>query len=173
LTSDSKAEFDQYCSNDVTSMLNLGLAAAAWRAQPSSLQITQVQETVNLMMARISSNKVASKKRSTALKATAVVFSEGMPLKQQAQTKLWAYHNPSRPSAPSASSRVRLTSEAEVDRPCSNNEPDGRPLKREAQTRLRTIAENLVDLDTLVSYTFILAILTVHWLKLLLFIFLY
>jgi Spy/CpxP family protein refolding chaperone len=96
-----------------------------------------------------------------------------MPLKQEAQTQLRAYRNPARPSAPSAPSRVRLTSEAEVDRLCSNDEPDRRPLKREAQTRLRTIAENLVDLDTLVSYTFILAILAVHWLILLLFIYFY
>jgi hypothetical protein len=137
LTSDSKAEFDQFCSNDEPGMLNLGLAAAAWPAQPSSLQAAQVQETVNLMTARISSNKVASKKRSTALRATAVVFSEEMPLKQEAQTQLRAYRNPPRPSAPSAPSRVRLTSEAEVDRLCSNDEPDRRPLKREAQTQLR------------------------------------
>jgi hypothetical protein len=137
------------------------------------LQAAQVQETVNLMTARISSNKVASKKRSTALRATAVVFSEEMPLKQEAQTQLRAYRNPPRPSAPSAPPRVRLTSETEVDRLGSNDEPDRRPLKRDAQTRLRAIAENLVDLDTLVSYTFILAILAVHWLILLLFIYFY
>jgi hypothetical protein len=46
-------------------------------------------------------------------------------------TVTMAYRNPWAPS------HIRLTSEAESHRLCSNDEPDGRPLKREAQTQLR------------------------------------
>jgi len=49
-------------------------------------------------------------------------------------TVTMAHRNPSRPCAPS---HIRLTSEAHVDRLCSNDEPDGRASKREAQTQLR------------------------------------
>jgi hypothetical protein len=38
-----------------------------------------------------------------------------------------------------------LTSEAEFDRLCSNDESDGRPSKPETQTRLRSKIENLMD----------------------------
>ena len=45
-----------------------------------------------------------------------------------------AYRNPPRPWAPS---HISLTSEAEFDQLCSNDETEGRALKREAQTQLR------------------------------------
>ena len=44
-----------------------------------------------------------------------------------------------------APSHTCFTSEAEFDRLCSHDDADGRALEREAQTRQRTIVENLVD----------------------------
>jgi hypothetical protein len=41
------------------------------------------------------------------------------------------------PTSPWAPSHIRLTSETEFNRLCSNDEPNGRLLKREEQTRLR------------------------------------
>ena len=45
-----------------------------------------------------------------------------------------AYRNPPCPWAPS---HISMSSEAEFNQLCSNDEPDGRALKREAQTQLR------------------------------------
>jgi hypothetical protein len=61
-----------------------------------------------------------------------------------------------------APSHNRFTSEAEFDRLCSNDELDARPLKRETQTRLRAIIENLVDSKELLYLTFILAVTLAH-----------
>jgi hypothetical protein len=59
-----------------------------------------------------------------------------------------------------------LTSEAEFNRLCSNDESDGRSSKRETQTRLRAIIENLMDevIDSkkLLYITFILAVTLAH-----------
>ena len=50
------------------------------------------------------------------------------------RTVTMAHRNPPSPCAPS---HIRLTSEDEFDRLCSNDEPDGSASKREAQTQLR------------------------------------
>jgi hypothetical protein len=61
-----------------------------------------------------------------------------------------------------APSRIRLTSDDEFDRLCSNSKPDGRPLKRETTTQLRAIIEILVDSKDLHYITFILAVALAH-----------
>jgi hypothetical protein len=53
-----------------------------------------------------------------------------------------AHRNPPRPWAPSS---MCLTSEAEFDLLCSNDESVRRSSKRETQARLRAISENLMD----------------------------
>ena len=50
-----------------------------------------------------------------------------MPLKREEQTRLRTHRNP----GAWAPSRIRLISEAEFDRLCSNDNPDGRPFKRQ------------------------------------------
>jgi len=74
-------------------------------------------------------------------------------------TVTMAHRNPPRLWAPSS---MCLTSEAEFDLLCSNDESDRRSSKRETQTRLRAIIENLVDSKELLYLTFILAVTQAH-----------
>jgi hypothetical protein len=62
-------------------------------------------------------------------------------------TVTMAYRNPPRTWAPS---HIRFTSEAQFDRICRNDDPEGRTLKREDKnTRQRSIIENLDDSNDL------------------------
>jgi hypothetical protein len=58
----------------------------------------------------------------------------GVKIEGHSGTLTMADRNATSPWAPS---HIRLTSETELDRLCSNDEPDGMPVKREDQTRLR------------------------------------
>ena len=85
----------------------------------------------------------------------------GVKIEGHSGTLTMADRNPTSPWAPS---HIRLTSETEFDRLCSNEKRDGMPVKRQTQTRLRVISqvENLVDSKELRYITFILGVTLAH-----------
>jgi hypothetical protein len=63
-----------------------------------------------------------------------------------------ADRKPAVPASPWAPSHICLTSETEFNRLCSNDEPDGMPLKREEQTRLRAHRNPRIRLTSVAEF---------------------